>query len=339
MDALEVHATDLEIVDAVQISPRASWASVARAIGVSEVTVARRWKSLESRRLAWIGVALHPAVSYGSFIEIRCEGRQMEAIATSLGRHPDVITVGYTTGDYNLYCLTISTTLDGVLRCVHGGLPELLDANQIRISLYRQMTGGVDWRQGILSASDERQLHDNSKSRAHESLPTLTDRDRDLFLLLGRDGRSSPTELARALNVSPGAVARRLEQLQASNQIVFRCDVARPYFDLPLNMILLMKAPALLAEQTSLLLGHWRETRFCASVVGTANIILIVGLHDLVDAEGILRRLSLEHPEVELVDQRVATRMTKVYGRLIDEFGRSEGIVPVDPWTRVRRSR
>jgi DNA-binding Lrp family transcriptional regulator len=156
--------------------------------------------------------------------------------------------------------------------------------------------------------------------------------------LLGRDGRRSPTELARALGATAGVVARRLDQLQASNQIVFRCDVARPYFDLPLNMILLMKAPALLAEQTSLLLGHWRETRFCASVVGTANIILIVGLHDLVDAEGILKRLSLEHPDVELVGQRLATRMTKVYGRLLDEFGRSEGVIPVDPWTRVRRS-
>jgi DNA-binding Lrp family transcriptional regulator len=338
MDTLEVHATDLEIVDALQISPRASWASVARAIGVSEVTVARRWKSLESRRLAWISVALHPAVSYGSFIEIRCEGRQMEAIVASLGRHPDVITVGYTTGDYNLYCLTIATTLDGVLRCVHGGLPELFDANQIRISLYRQMTGGVDWRQGILSASDERQLHVETRSRSQDAVPPLTERDRELFLLLGRDGRRSPTELARALGATAGVVARRLDQLQASNQIVFRCDVARPYFDLPLNMILLMKAPALLAEQTSLLLGHWRETRFCASVVGTANIILIVGLHDLVDAEGILKRLSLEHPDVELVGQRLATRMTKVYGRLLDEFGRSEGVIPVDPWTRVRRS-
>lgn len=335
MDSLEVHATDLEIVDALQIAPRASWASVARAIGVSEVTVARRWKSLESRKLAWTCVALHPAVSQGAFIEIRCEGKQLDLIAASLAKHPDVITVGYTTGDYNLYCITIATTLEGVLRCVHGGLPELLDASQTRISLFRQMTGGVDWRQGILSASDEKHLQSGNRSAAQDSDSTLSKNDRELILLLGQDGRSSPTELARALNKSPAVVARRLEQLQASCQIVFRCDVARPDFDLPLSMLLMMKAPPLNTEHTALLLGQWRETRFCASVVGTANIILIVGLHDLVDAERMLRRLSMEHPEVEIVDQRVCTRMTKVYGRILDGNGRSTGLVPVDPWIRA----
>ena len=338
MSSLEVHATDLEIVDALQISPRASWASVGRAIGVSEVTVARRWKSLESRGLAWTSVALHPAVSHGSFIEIRCEGRQLEPLASLLSKHPDVITVGHTTGDYNLYCITIATTLDGVLQCVHGGLPELLDASQIRISLFRQMTGGVDWRQGILSASDERHLHEGHRAGVQESDSTLTHKDRGLILRLGLDGRSTPTELARALSTSPAAVGRRLEQLQANHQIVFRCDVARPDFDLPLSMLLMMKAPPLNAEHTALLLGRWRETRFCASVVGAANIILIVGLHDLVDAEQILRRLTLEHPEVEVVDQRVCTRMTKVYGRVLDDRGRSADVVPVDPWTRIGKT-
>lgn len=335
MGPLEVHATDLEIVDALQIAPRASWASVAQAIGVSEVTVARRWKSLESRRLAWTCVALHPAVSQGAFIEIRCRGKQLDLLAASLGKHPDVITVGYTTGDYNLYCITIATTLEGVLRCVHGGLPELLDASQIRISLFRQMTGGVDWRQGILSASDEKNLQIGSRSGAHDSDSTLSKNDRDLLLLLGKDGRSSPTELARALHKSPAVVARRLEQLLANRQIVFRCDVARPDFDLPLSMLLMMKAPPLNVERIALLLGRWREARFCASVVGTANIILIAGLHDLVDAERILRQLSLDHPEIEIVDQRICTRMTKVYGRILDADGRSAGLVPVDPWIRI----
>lgn len=335
MDALEVHATDLEIVDALQIAPRASWASVARATGISEVTVARRWKSLESRRLAWTSVALHPAVSQGAFIEIRCQGKLLDLTAASLGKHPDVITVGYTTGEYNLYCITIGTTLEGVLRCVHGGLPELLEVSQIRISLFRQMTGGVDWRQGILSVSDEKHLQNGSRSKAQDTDFTLSKKDRALFLLLGQHGRSSPTDLARTTNTSPSVVARRLEQLQASRQIVFRCDVARPDFDLPLSMLLMMKAPQLNTENTAHLLGRWREARFCASVIGTANIILIVGLHDLVDAEKILTRLSMEHPEIEIVDQRISTRMTKVYGRILDSRGRSAAVIPVDPWARI----
>ncbi|UPO76134.1 AsnC family transcriptional regulator [Arthrobacter sp. Helios] len=338
MAALEVHATDLEIVDALQIAPRASWAMVARALDVSEVTVARRWKSLEDRGLAWTSVALHPSTSQGAFIEVRCDAKYLDRLLASLGRHPDVITVGQTTGDYNLFCITIATVLEEVLRCVHGGLPELLDAVQMRISLFRQMTGGVDWRQGILSASNEKQLQEEHHSKRPESISPLSISDRQLFLQLGRDGRRSPAELGRNLGRSPGSVRRRLAELEAQNQVVFRCDVARPAFDLPLGMLVLMKAPPLEAEGTARLLGRRRETRFCASVIGTANIILVVGLHDLADAERVLGELSQDHPSAEVLDRRVITRMAKIYGRILDPAGRSVGVVPVDPWIRSIRN-
>jgi DNA-binding Lrp family transcriptional regulator len=334
MGALEVHATDLEIVDALQIAPRASWASVARALGVSEVTVARRWKSLQARGLAWTSVALHPSMSQGSFIEVRCEAKYLDRLLASLSKHPDVITVGQTTGDFNLFCITVATALDEVLRCVHGGLPELLDAVHVRISLFRQMTGGVDWRQGILSASDEKQLQDEHQVSSPESISGLSIGDRELFLLLGMDGRRSPADLARNLNRTPGTVRRRLAQLEARHQIVFRCDVARPAFDLPLGMLVLMKAPPLSAESTARLLGRRRETRFCASVVSTANIILVVGLHDLADAERVLGDLSQEYKAIDVLDRRIVTRMAKIYGRILDTEGRSVDVVPVDPWAR-----
>ncbi|KPN21610.1 Lrp/AsnC family transcriptional regulator [Arthrobacter sp. Edens01] len=337
MTTLEVHATDLEIVDALQINPRASWAMVARALGVSEVTVARRWRSLEERGLAWACVALHPSTSQGAFIEVRCNAKHLERLMMSLGRHPDVITVGQTTGDYNLFCITIATVLGDVLRCVHGGLPELLDTAQMRISLFRQMTGGVDWRQGILSVSNEKQLQEEHHSRHPESVSPISISDRQLFLQLGVDGRQSPAELGRSLGRAAGTVRRRLAELEARNQVVFRCDVARPAFDLPLGMLVLMKAPPLEAEGTARLLGRRRETRFCASVIGTANIILVVGLHDLADAERVLGELSQDHPSAEVLDRRVVTRMTKIYGRMLDSAGRSVGVVPVDPWIRTMR--
>lgn len=337
MGTLEVHATDQEIVDALQISPRASWAMVAKALDVSEVTVARRWKSLEARGLAWTSIALHPSTSQGAFIEVRCEAKYLDRLQASLGRHPDVITVGQTTGGYNLFCITIATELEDLLRCVHGGLPELLEAVHVRISLFRQMTGGVDWRQGILSATNELQLQEQH-SPSPEAVPPLSASDRLLFLELGRDGRRSPAELGRSLGRSPGSVRRRLSELEAHNQVAFRCDVARPAFDLPLGMLVLMKAPPLEAEATAQLLGRRREVRFCASVIGTANIILVVGLHDLADAERVLGELSQDHASVEVLDRRVITRMAKIYGRILDPAGKSVDVLPVDPWARSVRN-
>lgn len=334
METLEVSAIDLEIVDALQISPRASWASVGRAIGVSEVTVARRWRSLETRGLAWTGIALHPGVSYGAVLEVRCAPRDIENLAHGLAQHPDVLTVGQTTGNYNLFVIIIATTLEGVLAAVHGGLPELIKATEVRTNLFHQATGGVDWRQGVLSASGERQMQ-RDRRRTRETRRLLAPHDRDLFRALSADARVPISSVARSLSRSAYAVSRRLADLEASNQVTFRCDVSRPAFDLRLGALVFMKTPPLESEDTARALGLKRETRFCASVVAEANVILVIGLHDLADAERLLARLAVDHPHATVVDRRVLTRMFKIYGRLLDDQGRSMRHVPVDPWHRA----
>lgn len=335
MDSLEVSVLDQEIVDALQISPRASWASVGRALGVSEVTVARRWRNLEEHRLAWTGIALHPGVSYGAVLEVRCAPREVDNLANGLAQHPDVSTVGQTTGSYNLFAIIIATTLEGVLDAVHGGLPELIAATEVRTNLFHQITGGVDWRQGILSAAEERQMQDERRRTPRDARRLLAAHDRELFLALSADARRPISSVARSLARRPDAVSRRLAELEAANQVTFRCDVSRPAFDLQLGALVLMKTPPLESENTARALGMKRETRFCASVVAEANVILVVGLHDLADAERLLARLAVDHPDGEIVDRRVLTRMFKIHGRLLDDQGRSVGHVPVDPWIRA----
>lgn len=333
-----VDLVNLELTDAMQISPRATWASIGSALGLSEATVSRRWNSLVSRGLAWTSSALHPSVTLGAFIEIRVGVRLQEALMQSLAQHPDVITVGQTTGDDDVFCIVASTTLEGVLRCVHGGLPELAEAEHVRTSLFRHIAGGVHWSQGVLSAADERRLQQTSGAATHSSPPELTVADRDLFLALGEDGRASATELSRRLGRPVAHIRRRIDQLVSARQLIFRADVARPVFDLPIGMVVRMKAPPAEADAVARQLGQWRQTRFCAAVVGGANVILVVGLHDLADAERILARLTSEHPDIEVTDQRITTRLVKVYGRLLDEHGRAVGLVPVDPWVRTLTS-
>src|SRR5689334_25352106 len=45
---------DLEIVNALQINPRAEWSRIADALGLSGPTVARRWNTLAELGQAWI---------------------------------------------------------------------------------------------------------------------------------------------------------------------------------------------------------------------------------------------------------------------------------------------
>ena len=79
-------------------------------------------------------------------------------------------------------------------------------------------------------------------------------------------------------------------------------------------------------------IGLWNAIRFCAAVVHGSNLMLVVNLRapeQLAEIEG---RLLAVHPELSISDQRLVLRMCKVNGHLLDDEGRTRGVVPVDPW-------
>jgi len=338
----EVDALDLSIVDAVQHEPRASWQVVGSLVGLSDVAVARRWARMESEKLAWTGIALHPSASRGAFIEMRCHSARLDRLIGRLSAHPDVITVGSTTGDFNLFCIVVGASLRAVLNRVEYGMPETQDCEQIRVSLFQQITGGVDWRQEILereSKSPRHRVPDVSPTELQrgnrplrQSAVAPDHRFRRLFLALGSDGRRTLKDLAQELEASPSTVRRMLQRLLDQRQITFRCDMARPAFDYPIAMVLSLKSRPEHAEELAFHIGSWQETRFCASVASTANLVVVAALRDLLDGQRIMAKLAGLPMPIEVVQRSVNTRMFKVYGRILDAAGRGVKHIPVDPW-------
>lgn len=337
-----VDALDLDITDALQVDPRVPWPVIGELVERSGVSVSRRWRRLAAHGLAWTGIALHPAASQGAFIEMACWSEKFDDIVAALSDHPDVITVGSMTGDFNLYCIVIGVTLDGVLTRVDRELPELKLCDRVRINLFHQIAGGVDWRQGIIdletwrsrggSRSVALKEFQRARNSTGESAVAPSARYRQLFLTLSADARRPLTEVAEILETSAPVVSRMLGKLVDERQVVFRCDIARPIFDFPIAMVLSLKAAPERAEELAFRIGAWEETRFCASVASTANLIVVAGLRSLVDGENFMVKVAgLNHP-VEVVQRSVNTRTYKVYGRVLDDAGRSVRHVPVDPW-------
>lgn len=343
MSGCTVNALDLDITDALQIDPRVPWPVIGELVERSGVSVSRRWRRLAANGLAWTGIALHPAASKGAFIEMSCWSVKFDEVVDALSEHPDVITVGSMTGDFNLYCIVIGVTLEGVLKRVdRGGMPELQICDRVRINLFHQIAGGVDWRQGIIDLETWRNKggshsvafkeFEKARNSTGESALAPSSRNRELFLALSADARRPLTEIAGMLGASAPAVARRLGDLINKRQVVFRCDIARPIFDFPIAMVLSLKVAPEHAEELAFRIGAWEETRFCASVASTANLIVVAGLRSLVDGEGFMLKLSgLKHP-AEVLHRAINTRTFKVYGRLLDEDGRATRHIPVDPW-------
>lgn len=332
-------ALDLDIVDALQVNPRARWNSVAELVERSEVTVARRYARMQKEGLAWSGIALHPLVCYGAYIEIRCWNSRRDTLIQKLSQQPDVITIGTLTGDFNIFCIVIGVSLAGVVRRLESDIPEFKLAEQMRFSFFHRISGGVDWRQGVVNmdrwpdyldvfAAKERVRRRNGGSLI---LPPAS-RHRQLFLALSSDARAPLGKIATEVGLTPTLVKKTVDELMQNSQIIFRCDVARPYFDYPVSLALSLKVPPGEQELLAQAIGAWAGTRFCASVASTANLVVIAGLRDLVEGERFVTEIVKLGSSVEVSSRALITRTFKVYGRLLGVDGRATGHVPVDPW-------
>ncbi|WP_170134389.1 Lrp/AsnC family transcriptional regulator [Murinocardiopsis flavida] len=337
---MTVHETDLQLVDALQVNPRAPWVDVGAVLGVSAVTAARRWQRLEEQGLAWVHAAIGPELSMGAILEVKCALNDTEGVARALARFPNIITVGATTGDFQVFAVLLATDLSALMHTLSRDFAPISGAVQIRHNIFRLLYGGVHWRQGLLPPGAARPVEQSPTARSAEQGATartrgvrpLGVRDRALFGRLNRKGRATPAEIAADLGAAQHTVRRRITELAASRQIIFRCDVARPLFDLPLGVYLQLRAPDTTVGPVAAELGKWRETRLCANTISASNIILVVGLHQLSELEEVQARIVRDFPGVTVEDRRVILRYEKIYGRILDEQGRCTDTIPVDPW-------
>ncbi len=320
---------DLALVDAVQVNPRATWATIAPHIGVSPVTAARRWQNLASAGLVWSGSVMGPALFSGAVLEFASEPRSSRALVEQLVAHPDVFTVGRTTGEFDVYALTVAPSSRALVRSVvdHAGVSGV---SRVRTNVYVRVFGGQQWRLSVLNSEDAAGVR-GDPLRAVRA-PELDDVDRRMFMFLSADARVPFPRLADGLGVSAQLARRRFDRMMRSGHMALRADVARPLAGWPTAAIVWMSVPAHQLDAVGKALGAWREARFCAAVAATSNLVLVLNLRAAEDLLAVENRLLDVAPEATLVEQRLVVRMEKVNGHVLDELGRSSRVVPVDPW-------
>ncbi|TSB28365.1 Lrp/AsnC family transcriptional regulator [Streptomyces sp. NBC_01525] len=325
---------DLALVDALQINPRASWTTLAEVLELAPITLARRWQRLTDDGAAWITVALGNSLSKGAIVEFSCAPGTATQVAERLAELPHVITVGVTTGEYEVFALIMAPSLAAISTVLLKTLPLPEQVTKVRSHVFGSTFGGIIWRLGVMNRSQADQVREAIGPLPRKIRP-FGAADRALFLALGHDGRRRYASLADELNTTPPAVKRRLERLRRHGDITFRCDVARPLAGWPTMALLWLTVPDVEVQRIGNALGSWPETRHCAAVTSPANLGLIVGLRSLNHLDELLIKIAREHPDARVVDRRLVLQMTKVYGRILDEQGRSTRVVPVDPWTAL----
>ena len=326
--------SDLALVDALQVNPRASWTTIGQALEISPMTASRRWQKLTASGSAWATVALGDRGMRGAVLEMSVRPGAAMKVATELADIPCVITVGVTSGRFQVFALILGPSLREVSSFLAEGFVPPDEVTDLHSYLFDGFYGGVVWRLGIMNQT-KTALIDNSAahvSQLAEGRP-LGPTDRRLFLALGEDGRRTFNDLAAELGSTAYSVRRRLDRLSRRGDIVFRCDLARPLAGWNSMALVWLRAPDGEVETIGRTLGALPETRHCSAVVGPSNIVLIVSLRSLQHMADLRERIGQMFPGLEIVDRRIILRQVKIHGRLLDESGRSVKVVPVDPWS------
>ncbi|WP_218028424.1 Lrp/AsnC family transcriptional regulator [Nocardia yamanashiensis] len=331
---------DLALINALQLRPRASWTELGGVLDVDPVTVARRWQRLSDCGEAWVCVSPGPALfdlCCAAFIEIDCAAGETDAVVRALARHPQMLTLERSGGSDRILATVATRDFTQLSRYTLDVLPTLphLAAVRTRIVTHWFAEGG-SWRIDALAPGQRSQLRTPVPPAApRPERRTFDDVDRAIVTHLAHDGRSTHSAIATAVGTSGSTVKRRIDELTRLGLLGFRCDFARPLGGWPVAVTFWATAPAAALPEIGYALIRLPQTRNCAAVSGTHNLVVQANLHSVAEVSRFESQLAAIHPDLVVAERTITLRHEKLLGRVLDEFGRTRAVVPPDIWAEV----
>ncbi|WP_328907907.1 Lrp/AsnC family transcriptional regulator [Streptomyces sp. NBC_00234] len=329
---------DLALVDALQTDPRAAWSRIGPAIGVDATTAARRWARLESAGLAWVTAYAGPATATVGYVELICRPRQLAELSERLTALPWVISVEHVVGDFDLFLTVAAADLPALGRRVGSDIAVLPGVRSTRtrlgIRLYQEGSG---WKVRALEPAGRARLTGPhtvagpAGSKVGRPFPfgPRTDAGPELLAALGADGRAGWAELAARSGLSESTVRRRLTHELREREILLRCDLAQQLAGWPAIATYRAVVPHGELDAIGGALARLPQTRLCASVTGSCNLLFSVWLRGLDGITALESLLDERFPRLAVQDRTVTLRTAKRMGRVLDDSGRAIGHVPV----------
>lgn len=316
--------TDKRLIQALQINPRARWASLAPIIGVDSVTLARRWERLSDHGLAW--VAGHPGAGArgpSAILEIEAEPGATLEIAQTLAADPEAFTIDHTAGGRDLLAIVGASDLDSLSEYIMGRMRRLSGVRATRtLLLSSPFTDAGQWRLRSLSADEtaavERTIDTPAVAARGDVDPQL---EHALLHVLGQDGRATVTSIARELGVGQRRIREALATLSAQGRLVVRTEVARAHSGWPVHAWYFLRVPASVAERVGSAMTRLSEVRMAASTIGPYNLVLSVWMRALADVQRLEVAIEEGVPGVSIADRSVVLQSLKKEGRYLRTGG------------------
>ncbi|MEU6588450.1 AsnC family transcriptional regulator [Streptomyces sp. NPDC046881] len=276
------------LLHALQIDGRVSFSAVGEVLGVSDQTVARRYRRLHGTGsvrvtgLTWPG----SAGEEHWLVRVGCAPDAAAGLARGLAQRPETEWVQLVSGGAEILCMVRTRdAVGGRAATVFSRLPRSprvtrLDAHEI-LHVFAGGQNSPLVKRGPLSAEQVARLSAGVPAAVPGSR-TEGPRAGDAPLLaeLARDGRAGFRELSAATGWSPTAVRRRVNELRRSGGLYFDVDFSPALLGLSCEAALwLSVAPADLPAAGAALAGH-PEVAFAAATTGPTNLYTSVQVRD-----------------------------------------------------------
>ncbi|WP_173095049.1 Lrp/AsnC family transcriptional regulator [Actinomadura verrucosospora] len=331
---------DLALVNALQHDPRASWARLARPLGVDAATLSRRWARLSASGEAWVTSSAGPSqLDYGAFalVEVGCLPGANQRIAAEIATDPCAGSVEHTTGNRDLLLTVSAMSVAAVSEYVLDRLGAIDGVTFTRTHLsHRLHREASRWRLDSLSQDQRRDLERGGGSGSGNEPGPLRPDEAAVVVALSPDGRRSHAALAAELGMSEARVRRAVTGMLASGRAVLRCEAAHWLAGWRVTGMLWLNVPPPRLQSVADRIATMREARMVCSVVGRANLMVNVWVHGMNELAAYQARLVSLFPEIQIVEQSVTLKWVKRVGRLLDDQGRSIGCIPLDPRKTAR---
>jgi DNA-binding Lrp family transcriptional regulator len=273
---------DRGLAHALQLDGRASFSTIASVLGVSDQTIARRYRKLRSSGVLRV-VGVPEAAPLGQvhwLVRLRCVPDAAASIAAGLARRGDTQWVSLMSGGTEIACFVRAPQreeTDGLLLGQLPRTPRVVSMTAYR--LLRRFAGGpAGWagRSSALSPSQVALLRRDPDGTVYHPEPG----DSELLTALAHDGRADMSTLSTAAARSESTVRRRLEHLRDSGALYFDVEVDAALVGYPLTATLwLTVAPSALEAAGRALATH-PQVAFAAATTGPANLVANVGCRD-----------------------------------------------------------
>ncbi|MFG1644752.1 Lrp/AsnC family transcriptional regulator [Amycolatopsis sp. NPDC049252] len=284
---------DVRLLRALQVAPRASFASIAGVLGVTEAAVGRRYRRLRADGVVRVAGIVDPGALGQSkwLVRLRCRPGSGAAIADALAKREDVSWVALGAAGSEVTCAVRSRTQDERDDLLGRQLPRTAAVLDIHASaMLRQFIGGRGhyWAalRGTLTPEQEAAL--GSEGAPFTEAPVvarepvhLTSEDEQLLAVLAEDGRASLVDLAAAADLTPGRASRRLQTLLERRVVHIDVEIAATALGYHARANLWLRVHPSAIKSVGRALAQLPEVAFAAAVSGPHNLHAVAALRGL----------------------------------------------------------